>query len=130
MLNRVVIQGRITRDIELKRTNAGIAVCTFSIANDDDYKREDGSKTTSFFDVVAWRGTAEFASKYLGKGRNVVVEGKLATHDYTDKSGNQRKSYEVIAEHIYFADSKPTDQEGYTAGAEIREEEDDGCLPF
>lgn len=110
MLNRICIMGRITRDLELRRTQDGTAVTSFTVAVDDDFKsKATGEKKTYFLDVVAWRQTAEFVCQYLGKGRMIVVEGKLTVRDWTDKDGNKRRNAEIIADNIYFADSKRTD---------------------
>lgn len=106
MLNRVIVMGRITRDLELRRTQAGVAVTSFSIACDRDFKSSSGEKEVDFIDVVAWRNTAEFAVKYFSKGRVAVVEGRLQLRDYTDKNGNKRRIAEVVADNIYFGDSK------------------------
>ena len=108
MLNRIILMGRLTRDPELRKTQSGTSVCSFALAVDRDYKRE-GEKETDFIDIVAWRGTAEFARRYFTKGRMVVVCGRLQIRDWTDKEGNKRRSAEVIADSIYFGDSKPKD---------------------
>ena len=108
MLNKIFLMGRLTRDPELRTTQSGTAVASFSLAVDRDYKR-DGEKETDFIDVVAWRSTAEFVSKYFTKGRMAVVEGRLQIRDWTDKEGNKRRSAEVIADNVYFGDSKPKD---------------------
>lgn len=109
MLNHIVIMGHLTRDPELRRTQGGTAVTSFSLAVDRDFKSQNGERETDFIDVVAWRSTAEFVSKYFAKGRMAVVEGRLQICDWTDKEGNKRRSAEVIAEHIYFGDSKRED---------------------
>lgn len=107
MLNRICIMGRITRDLDLRRTQDGTAVTSFTVAVDDDFKsKATGEKKTYFLDVVAWRHAAEFVCQYLGKGRMVVVEGKLTVRDWTDKDGNKRTTAEVVADNVYFADSK------------------------
>lgn len=106
MLNRVNIMGHLVRDPELRRTQSGIAVTTMTIAVDRDFKSQDGTKQTDFFDVVAWRGTAEFASRYFFKGRVMVVDGRLQTKKWTDRDGNKRTSVEIVADSIYFGDSK------------------------
>ena len=106
MLNRIVLMGRLTRDPELRRTQSGTAVTSFSIACDRDFKSQSGEKETDFIDVVAWRGTAEFVSKYFTKGRMAVVEGRLQIRDWTDKEGNKRRNAEVVADNVYFGDSK------------------------
>jgi single-strand DNA-binding protein len=106
MLNHIVLMGRLTRDPELRRTNSGLAVASFALAVDRDFKGENGEKVTDFIDIVAWRNTAEFVSKYFTKGRMAVVSGSLQIRNYTDKDGNKRRSAEVIANNVYFADSK------------------------
>ena len=108
MLNRIILMGRLTHDPELRRTQSDTPVCSFSLAVDRDYKR-DGEKETDFIDIVAWRSTADFVSKYFTKGRMAVVEGRLQIRDWTDKEGGKRRSAEVIADNVYFGDSKPKD---------------------
>ena len=150
MLNKIVIMGRLTRDPELRRTQSGTAVTSFSIACDRDFKSQSGEKETDFIDIVAWRGTAEFVSKYFTKGRMAIVEGRLQIRDWTDNNGGKRRSAEVVADNIYFGDSKrdsapgdygapppygvpagrgtPAPMESRSDFAEIGEE--DGELPF
>ena len=108
MLNHIVLMGRLTRDPELRRTGSGIAVASFSLAVDRDFgsNRETGEKETDFIDVVAWRSTAEFVSKYFTKGRMAVVSGRLQIRGWTDKDGNKRRTAEVVADNVYFGDSK------------------------
>lgn len=107
MLNKCFFMGRLTRDVELRHTQSGTAVASFSIAVDRDFKdKQTGEKSTDFIDVVAWRNTAEFVSRFFSKGRMVVVVGSLQMRDWTDKDGNKRRSAEVIAENVYFGDSK------------------------
>ena len=106
MLNRIILMGRLTRDPELRRTGSGTAVTSFSLAVDRDFKSQSGEKETDFIDIVAWRNTAEFVSKYFTKGRMAVVEGRLQIHDWKDKDGNNRHSAEVVADNIYFGDSR------------------------
>jgi len=105
-LNRVILMGRLTRDPELRRTQSGTAVTSFSLAVDRDFKSQAGEKETDFIDVVAWRNTAEFVSRYFTKGRMAVVEGRLQIRDWKDKDGNNRRSAEVYADNVYFGDSK------------------------
>ena len=147
MLNKIFIMGRLTRDPELRRTQSGTAVTSFSLAVDRDFKSQSGEKETDFIDVVAWRSTAEFVAKYFTKGRMAVVEGRLQIRDWKDKDGNNRRSAEVVADNIYFGDSKrdgagsdyapaygapmggySAPMGGSSAFAEIDEE--DGDLPF
>ena len=106
MLNHITVMGRLTRDPELRRTPAGVPVASFSIACDRDFKSQSGEKETDFIDVVAWRSTAEFVSKYFAKGRMAVVEGRLQIRDWTDREGGKRRSAEVVADNVYFGDSK------------------------
>ena len=106
MLNKIIIMGRLTRDPELRRTGSGTAVTSFSMACDRDFKSQSGDKETDFIEVVAWKNTAEFVSKYFSKGRMAVVEGRLQIRDWTDKDGGKRRSAEVVADNVYFADSK------------------------
>ena len=120
MLNHIVIMGRLTRDPELRRTQSGTAVTSFTLAVDRDFKSQSGEKETDFIDVVAWRSTAEFAAKYFTKGRMAIVEGRLQIRPWTDKEGNSRRSAEVVADNIYFGDSKRDsagDMGGYSAPA-------------
>ena len=136
MLNRIIVMGRMTRDPELRRTNSGTAVASFTVAVDRDFKSQSGEKETDFIDVVAWRNTAEFASKYFSKGRMAVVEGRLQIRDWTDKDGNKRRIAEIVADSVYFGDSKRDG--GDTVQSEPQSEpqsgfsevEDDGDLPF
>ena len=107
MLNRIVIMGRLTRDPELRHTQTGTPVATFRLAVDRDYKdKNTGERGTDFIDCVAWRATGEFASRYLAKGRLAVVEGRLQMREWTDKEGNRRTTAEVVADNVYFADSR------------------------
>ena len=116
MLNRAIMMGRLTHDPELKTTQAGTQFCRFSIACDRDFKNTSGEKETDFFDCVAWRKTAEFVSRYFTKGRMAVVEGRLQLRDWTDRDGNKRRTAEVIADNVYFGDSKrDAEAGGYAA---------------
>lgn len=112
MLNKVIIMGRLVKDPELRRTQSGTAVTSFRIAVDRDFKSQDGSKQADFFDVVAWRNTAEFVSKYFTKGRMAVVSGRLQIRNWQDKEGNKRRSAEVVADNVYFGDSKRDSADG------------------
>ncbi len=113
MLNKIFIMGRLTRDPELRRTQNGTAVAGFALAVDRDYKNADGTKETDFIEVVAWRSSAEFVSKYFANGRMAVVEGRLQIRDWQDKDGNKRRNAEVVADNVYFGDSK---KEGDSSG--------------
>lgn len=116
MLNHIVIMGRLTRDPELRRTGSGIAVASFSLAVDRDFAPKDGgNRETDFIDCVAWRQTGEFVSKYFTKGRMAVVSGRLQIRQWTDKDGNNRRSAEIVADNVYFGDSK-RDSDGASAG--------------
>lgn len=107
MLNKCFFMGRLTRDPELRHTQGGTAVASFSLAVERDFKDQaTGEKVTDFIDIVAWRNTAELAERYFRKGRMAVVEGRLQLRDWTDKDGNKRRTAEVIAESVYFGDSK------------------------
>lgn len=106
MLNHITIMGRFTRDPELRRTGSNIAVASFTLAVDRDQKPKDSERETDFIDCVAWRNTGEFVSKYFSKGRMAVVDGRLQIRSWTDKEGNKRRTAEVVAESVYFADSK------------------------
>ncbi len=150
MLNKIFIMGRLTRDPELRRTQSGTPVTSFSLAVDRDFKSQSGERETDFIDVVAWRSTAEFVSKYFTKGRMAVVEGRLQIRPWTDKDGNNRRSAEVVADNVYFGDSRRDgdgsgsggDRGGYSApaggyaapvggGSGFAEiDEEDGDLPF
>ena len=116
MLNHIVIMGRLTRDPELRRTGSGIAVASFSVAVDRDFgKNENGEKETDFIDCVAWRNTAEFVSKYATKGRMVAVSGRLQIRSWTDKDGNKRRAAEIVADNVYFGDSRRDSDNGGNA---------------
>lgn len=107
MLNHITIMGRLTRDPELRRTGSGIAVASFTVAVDRDIAdKQSGERETDFIDCVAWRACGEFVSKYFTKGRMAVVSGRLQIRNWTDKDGNKRRSAEVVADNVYFGDSK------------------------
>ena len=107
MLNHIAIMGRLVRDPELRYTQSGTAVTAVTLAVDRNFKSLDGSeRITDFIDVIAWRSTAEFVSKYFTKGRMAVVEGRLQIRNWIDKNGNKRRTAEVVAESVYFGDSK------------------------
>ena len=116
MLNHIVLMGRLTKDPELRHTQSGVAVASFSIAVDRDFKSQNGEKETDFIDIVAWRSTAEFVSRYFTKGRLAVVSGRLQIRGWTDKEGNKRRSAEVVADNVYFGDSKRDGNGGYSDG--------------
>lgn len=143
MLNHITIMGRLTRDPELRRTNGGTPVSSFTLAVDRDFGGSGQEKETDFLDVVAWRNTAEFVSKYFSKGRMAIVSGRLQIRNWTDKDGTKRRAAEIVADSIYFGDSRqdsgngdrarsaqangpgPQEYDAYDEGAA-----DDGHLPF
>lgn len=139
MLNNVILTGRLTKDLELKSTNSGTHVTTFSLAVDRKYKGQNGEKETDFIECVAWKSSAEFLCKYAGKGRLIAVEGRLQTRTWQDKDGNNRKSVEVVADHIELLD-RPKEEsyaernDGPNIPASVMEfaevKEEDGGLPF
>ena len=148
MLNKIFIMGRLTRDPELRRTQTGTPVASFTLAVDRDFKdKSTGERTTDFIDVVAWRQTGEFVSRFFTKGRMAVVEGRLQIREWTDKDGNKRRSAEVVADNVYFGDSRregdgggysapsySSAPSGYSAPAEGNQfaelSDEDGELPF
>ena len=123
MLNQIDLMGRLTRDVELRTTQSGVSVASFTLACDRDFGGRDGEKETDFIDCVAWRSTADFAAKYFSKGRMAVVSGRLQIRPWTDKEGNKRYSTEVAVENMYFGDSKPDGKKNTGAdGSEIPED--------
>ena len=139
MLNHIVIMGRLTRDPELRRTGSGIAVASFTLAVDRDFSGKDGGeKEVDFIDCTAWRQTGEFVSKYFTKGRMAVVSGRLQIRKWTDKDGNNRRTAEIVADNVYFGDSKKDSSGDATvatpAAAPASDfamlEDDDANLPF
>ena len=149
MLNHIVLMGRLTRDPELRRTQSSIPVVSFTLAVDRDYSSHDGGeRQTDFIDIVAWRSTAEFVSKYFSKGSMAVVSGRLQIRDWTDRDGGKRRSAEVVADKVYFGESKKSREGASTGGYSNSsysyndggysappiettfEVEDDGELPF
>lgn len=141
MLNHVVIMGRMTRDPELRRTGSGTAVASFTLACDRDFGPKDGGeKETDFVDCVAWRQTGEFVNKYFSKGRMAVVSGRLQVRNWTDKDGNKRRTAEVVADNVYFGDSKKDgDNQGAYSYAQpnnaptsdfVELDDEDSRLPF
>lgn len=130
MLNRIIIMGRLTASPELKKTQTGVSVCSITVAVDRDH-RNDGEKLTDFFEVVAWRQTAEFICNYFGKGKMIIVDGHMQSRKWTDKNGQNRLSLEIEAERIHFADSKSEKKESVEDLAKRFDEMDDpGELPF
>lgn len=111
MLNKAILVGRLTADPELKTTTSGISVCSFSIAIDRPY-RSGAERQTDFIDIVAWRQTAEFVSKYFRKGSAIIIDGAIQTRSYTDKEGNKRRAFEVVASNVSFAERKASESGG------------------
>lgn len=108
MLNKVILMGRLTADPELKTTTSNVSVCSFCIAVERTYTPKGQEKQADFINIVTWRNTAEFVRKYFGKGQMIALEGSIQTRDYTDSSGNRRKLTEVVADQVFFTDSKKT----------------------
>lgn len=106
MLNHITIMGRLTKDPELRRTGSGVAVASFTLAVDRDFAKDGAEKETDFIECVAWRQTGEFVSKYFSKGRMAVVSGRLQIRKWQDKDGNKRQTAEIVADNVYFGDSK------------------------
>lgn len=117
-------------DPELRRTQSGIAVASFNLAVDQDYKAQNGERGVDFIPIVAWRGTAEFAEKYFEKGQMAIVSGRLSTRRYEDKNGNKRTAYEVVASNIYFAGSKAKSNTDEAPQRYDKLLDDDPDLPF
>lgn len=109
MLNVAIIMGRLTRDPELRRTNSGKPVASFAVAVDRDYAPDGQERETDFIDIVAWNGTAEFVEKYFKKGSMIALKGRLQIRNWTDKDGNKRRSAEIVADNVYFGESKKSD---------------------
>ena len=124
--------GRLTTDPILRRTHTGVAVASFTLACERDYAPQGGEKETDFIDVVCWRSTAEFVEKYFTKGRMAVVTGRLQIRGWTDKEGDKRRSAEILADHVYFGDSKRDgdSQAPKIDFTEIPSDEEDEKLPF
>lgn len=133
MLNRITIMGRLVRDPDIKTTPSGVNVANFCIACDRDYANGD-QKETDFVNIVSWRGTADFVKRFFTKGRMAVISGRLQIRNYTDKDGNKRTAAEVVADSVYFGDSKPSNggsQAQAAAPTDFPElPDDDSELPF
>lgn len=137
-LNRSIIMGRMTRDPELKHTNSGVAVVSFTVAVERNCKSDRVNRETDFIDVVAWRGTAEFVYNYFAKGRMIVVDGSLQNREWKDKDGNTRRNNEIIADAVYFGDSKKESDAKSVSGVPVAAQKgfselrdvDEGELPF
>lgn len=130
MLNHITLMGRLTRDPELRRTGSGIAVASFTLAVDRDFKSQNGEKECDFINIVAWRNTAEFAEKFFEKGQMAIVSGRLTSRHYEDKNGNKRTAYEVVANSIYFAGSKQKPESDAAPQTFSDLPDDDSDLPF
>lgn len=139
MLNKVILMGRLATEPELKQTQSGVSVTSFVLAVERDYKdKETGKRDADFINIVAWRQTADFVSKYFAKGSLAVVSGSLQIREYTDKDGNKRKATDVIAENVYFGSSKDSSHgmqnKSETRSVETSDFEDmddsEGDLPF
>ena len=119
MLNRIIIMGRLTANPELRRTGTGVAVTSFTLAVDRDFSGKDGGeKETDFIDCVAWRNTGEFVAKHFTKGRMAIASGRLQIRAWTDKDGNKRRTAEIIADNVYFGDSKNATADNTAAAAQ------------
>ena len=130
MLNRTIIMGRMTREPELRYTQSQTPVASFTLAVDRDFSgRDGGEKQTDFIDCVAWRSTAEFISKYFHKGSMTVVDGKIQVRNWTDHDGAKRRNFEIVAESVYFGESKKRENAA-EASEEDQYEEEYGDLPF
>ena len=130
MLNNVVLMGRITADPELRHTPSDVAVTTFTLAVDRSYVKTGSERQADFIDVVAWRSTADFVCKYFKKGQLIAVQGSIQTRSYQDKDGNRRKAFEVVANKVFFADSKRESTTESSSNEDFEEVEDLGDLPF
>ncbi len=145
MLNQVVIMGRLCADPELRRTQSGIAVVSFTLAVERDIANQDGSRSTDFIPIVGWRNTAEFVSKWFTKGSMAIVTGRIQVRDYTDREGGKRRITEIVADKVHFGESKRSRDEDEYADAERAgkrgnytpaaapvsvDADDDGDLPF
>lgn len=106
MLNTAILMGRLTADPELRHTPNNVAVTSFTLACDRSYVKAGAERQVDFIDIVAWRNTAEFVSRYFRKGQLVAVQGSIQTRTYTDKEGNKRKAFEIVADNVHFAEPK------------------------
>lgn len=129
MLNKIIIMGRLTRDPELRQTDSGLSVASFTLACDRDFAAQGAEKETDFVDIVAWRSTADFISKYFSKGRMAVVSGRLQIRNWQDKEGNKRRSAEIVVDNVYFGDSK-RDSAQQSAPQEFQALPDTTPVPF
>lgn len=134
MLNHITIMGRISRDIELRRTGTGTAVASFTVAVDRDFN-QNGQKETDFIDCVAWRGTGEFVARNFSKGKMIVVSGRLQIRKWEDKNGNKRSTAEIVADNVYFGEKKESNRFEAAMGSELEPDfaaiyGDDAECPF
>ena len=139
MLNKVILMGRLTSDPDVRQTTTGVSVTNFTLAVDRGYAKQGEEKETDFINIVCWRGTAEFVGKYFSKGQLIAVDGSIRVRDYTDKDGNKRYATEVVANEVFFAESKRSSApvaQNEAAFAQLAESyervnfEGDGDLPF
>lgn len=135
MLNEITIMGRLTKDPELRRTGSGVAVVSFTIANERDFKNGEGKRETDFFDIVAWRQLGEFICRNFKKGSMIIVSGRLQRRSWTDKDGYTRWTTEIVAGNAYFGEAKKSDSDGYVPPLQPTDDEyerldDDAPLPF
>ena len=115
MLNQVIMMGRLTEEPELRQTPAGVNGCSFSIAVGRSFAKQGEERQTDFFDVVAWRGQAEFVSRFFHKGQMIAVKGRMETRQYEDRNGISRKAYTIVAEELHFCESKKNDSQNPAA---------------
>lgn len=136
MLNQISVMGRITHDVELRRTGAGVAVASFTVACERDIKNSEGKRDVDFIEVVAWRQLGEFIAKHFQKGTMIAVSGRLQIRSWTDRDGNKRRNAEILADSAYFAESKKTAQGNFVPPAMPSDAEfaaldgEDAQLPF
>lgn len=136
MLNHITIMGRLVKDPEIRTTQSGVSVCGFTVAVDRDFSGKGEEKLTDFFDCTAWRGTADFIGKYFSKGRMIVVDGSLQNDRWQDKDGNNRVSAKIVANNVYFGDSKRNDGDTQNNAGELKQQfteianDVEGDLPF
>lgn len=131
-MNKIILTGNLTKAPEMRQTQSGVPVCTFSLAVNRRFSGREGERETDYIDVVAWRGLAETCGKYLDRGRKVAVIGALQTRRYEDKQGNKRTAFEVIADEVEFLSTASERRETTQADPDSSgfEEMDEGTLPF
>lgn len=128
MLNSIIIMGRLTADPELRTTTSNVSVTSFTVAVDRNYKNGD-ERQTDFINCVAWRGAADFVSRYFSKGRMIAVQGSLQTRNYEDKKGNKRTAVEILADSVSFCGDRPNESTGTGTFTVLPNNEDDASLP-